>query len=57
MRPVKRRKTKKSEDRPVFDSIRKPTAPPSRKIGAEKPAEKAMPSRRKTKHKKKAKDE
>jgi len=46
-------KKKKKPDRPVFDSIRKPTAPPSRRIGTIKPDEKAHPSRRKTKHKKK----
>jgi hypothetical protein len=46
------RKVKKDE-RPVFDSIRKPTAPPSQKFGEEKPEEKIHPSRRKVKHKKK----
>ncbi|MDQ3043516.1 MAG: hypothetical protein M3R11_14230 [Acidobacteriota bacterium] len=49
---MKERKRKKPE-RPVFDSIRKPTAPPSQKFGSDKPAEKANPARRKTKHKKK----
>lgn len=47
------RKKRKPEARPVFDSIRKPTAPPSRKMGDEKPEEKARPSLRKTKHKRK----
>jgi hypothetical protein len=42
----------KAVERPVFDSIRKPTAPPSRKFGEQKPEEKARPSRRKAKHKK-----
>jgi hypothetical protein len=46
------RKKKKAEQ-PVFDSIRKPTAPPSRKFGEDKPEEKAHPSERKIKHKKK----
>jgi len=46
-------KKKKKLDRPVFDSIRKPTAPPSRKFGKAKPEPKANPTRRKTKHKKK----
>jgi hypothetical protein len=41
-------------ERPVFDSIRKPTAPPSRKLGPEKPEEKAHPSKRKIKHKQRA---
>jgi len=43
----------KAEKRPVFDSIRKPTAPPSKKFGNEKPDEIARPSLRKSKHKKK----
>jgi hypothetical protein len=49
---MKRKKTKK-EERPIFDSIRKPVAPPTRQIGSNKPEEKAMPSGRKIKHKKK----
>jgi hypothetical protein len=48
------RKKKKSE-RPVFDSIRKPTAPPGRRIGEEKPLERAHPAGRESKHKKKIK--
>ncbi|HEX8638148.1 MAG TPA: hypothetical protein VF692_08805 [Pyrinomonadaceae bacterium] len=46
-------KKKKKPERPVFDAIRKPTAPPSQKIGSDKPDEKVYPSGRKTKHKKK----
>jgi len=46
-------KKKEKDERPVFESIRKPTAPPSQKFGNAKPEEKANPSRRKTKHKKK----
>ena len=46
-------KKKKKPERPIFDSIRKPTAPPTQKIGKEKPEEKIYPSRRKIKHKKK----
>jgi hypothetical protein len=45
-------KRKKKPVRPIFDSIRKPTAPPTQKIGTQKPDEKAHPSRRKAKHKK-----
>jgi len=44
---------KKKDERPIFDSIRKPTAPPGQKIGKNKPEEKIHPSQRKTKHKKK----
>jgi len=46
-------KKKKKTEQPIFDSIRKPTAPPSKKFGQDKPEEKALPSQRKTKHKKK----
>ncbi len=45
-------KNKKKVKRPVFDSIRKPVAPPGQKIGDHKPEEKAHPARRKVKHKK-----
>jgi len=44
---------KKKVERPIFDSIRKPTAPPGQKIGQNKPEEKIHPSQRKIKHKKK----
>jgi hypothetical protein len=47
-----RQRKPKPEERPVFDSIRKPTAPPSKKFGNEKPDEVARPSLRKSKHKK-----
>ena len=46
------KKKSKREERPVFDSIRKPTAPPSRKFGGDIPEEKLRPSLRKVKHKK-----
>ncbi|MGI8640949.1 MAG: hypothetical protein ACR2MG_13515 [Pyrinomonadaceae bacterium] len=46
-------KKKKTPKRPIYDSIRKPTAPPSQKFGKDKPDEKIHPSRRKVKHKKK----
>ncbi len=48
-----RKRKQKVEKRPVFDSIRKPTAPPAKKFGDEKPEEIARPSLRKTKHKSK----
>ncbi|MGI8789223.1 MAG: hypothetical protein ACR2HG_15900 [Pyrinomonadaceae bacterium] len=48
---------KKKVARPVFDSIRKPTAPPGQKFGKEKPEEKARPANRKVKHKKKEETE
>jgi hypothetical protein len=46
-------KKKKKIERPIFDSIRKPVAPPSQKLGNDKPEEKIHPSQRKIKHKKK----
>ena len=48
-----RQRKRKPEKRPVFDAIRKPTAPPGKKFGDEKPEEVARPSLRKVKHKKK----
>jgi len=48
---VKVRRKKKVE-RPVFDSIRKPTAPPGQKFGGSRPDDKVLPSGRKAKHKK-----
>jgi hypothetical protein len=49
---MKHQKKKKAGDRPVFDAIRKPTAPPTQKFGGDRPQEKLQPSLRKTKHKK-----
>lgn len=46
-------KKNKKPEQPIFDSIRKPTAPPSKKFGEDKPEEKVHPSQRKIKHKKK----
>ena len=57
---MKRRKVKKAakrKERLIFDSIRKPLAPPTRKFAADKTAEKAMPSGRKAKHKKEPDEE
>ena len=46
-----RRRGKKAEERPVFDSIRKPVAPPTRRFEDDAREEKIHPSLRKTKHK------
>lgn len=46
------KKKNKRVERPVFDSIRKPTAPPSRSLGDDRADEKRLPSLRKAKHKK-----
>lgn len=44
-------KTKRSQARPVFDSIRKPVAPPGHPLTRAKPDEVARPAQRKAKHK------
>lgn len=44
-------KSKKQNDRPVFDSIRKPNAPPGHPLSRAKPDEVARPAMRKAKHK------
>jgi len=41
------------EGRPVSDSVRKPTAPPTRTFGAGRPEEKAHPAARNAKYRKK----
>ena len=46
------RKSKK-ETRPLFEGIRKPLAPPGHPMSHAKPEEKARPSLRKAKHKRK----
>ena len=43
---------KKKTERSIFNSIRKPVAPPSQKLGKNRADEKVLPSRRKVKHKK-----
>lgn len=45
------RKGKRKQARPVFDSIRKPAAPPGHPIAHAKPDEVARPAGRKAKHK------
>ena len=45
------RKGKRQPARPLFDSIRKPSAPPGHPIARAKPDEVARPALRKAKHK------
>lgn len=47
----KNQKKGHAEQRPVFDTIRKPVAPPGRVLGDAKPEERAHPAERKVKHK------
>ena len=42
---------KRAQARPVFDSIRKPVAPPGHPLSRAKPDEVARPAQRKAKHK------
>jgi len=51
------KKRKGKDERPVFDSIRKPTAPPSRKMDDDRPEEKTHPAGRKLKYRPKDTDE
>jgi len=44
-------KSKKQTVRPLFDSIRKPNAPPGHPLSRAKPDEVARPAMRKAKHK------
>jgi hypothetical protein len=44
-------KKKRKDERPVFDAIRKPVAPPGHPLGQAKPEERVHPSMRKAKHK------
>ena len=44
-------KSKRLQARPVFDSIRKPVAPPGHPLSRAKPDEVARPAQRKAKHK------
>ena len=45
------RKGKRQQERPLFDSIRKPSAPPGHPMSRAKPDEVARPAGRKAKHK------
>jgi len=46
-----RRKKATRKERPIFDGIRKPSAPPGHPMSHAKPEEKARPAGRKAKHK------
>ncbi|MGH9906240.1 MAG: hypothetical protein ACRD8U_11750 [Pyrinomonadaceae bacterium] len=49
----RRKKAIREKARPIFDSIRKPFAPPGHPMSHAKPEEKARPAGRKAKHKQK----
>jgi hypothetical protein len=46
-----KKQTKRSVERPIFDAIRKPNAPPGHPLSRAKPEERAHPAERKVKHK------
>ena len=48
---AKKQAKKAAGQRPVFDSIRKPVAPPGHPLTRAKPEERAHPAERKAKHK------
>jgi hypothetical protein len=52
-----RKRRKGSDERPIFDSIRKPIAPPTRKFDDDAREEKIHPALRKTKHKQPPQDD
>jgi hypothetical protein len=45
------KQTPKREERPLYDSVRKPVAPPGHPLTRAKPEERAHPAERKVKHK------
>jgi len=47
------KRKKATRKRPIFESIRKPSAPPGHPMSHAKPEEKARPAGRKAKHKQK----
>ena len=51
MKKSRQKRGKKSIERPVFDAIRKPLAPPGHTLGQARPDERARPAMRKAKHK------
>ncbi|HEV2706127.1 MAG TPA: hypothetical protein VGV59_09400 [Pyrinomonadaceae bacterium] len=50
-RDDKQASKKRGAARPIFDTIRKPTAPPGHALSRAKPEERAHPAERKAKHK------
>lgn len=51
MKKSRQKHGKKAIERPVFDAIRKPLAPPGHPLTHAKPDERARPAMRKAKHK------
>ncbi|HKC64484.1 MAG TPA: hypothetical protein VKB86_12655 [Pyrinomonadaceae bacterium] len=51
MKKTKHKRGKRIDERPVFDAIRKPLAPPGHPLSHAKPEARARPAMRKAKHK------
>lgn len=51
MKKTGHKRGKKTVERPVFNAIRKPVAPPGHPLSHARPDERARPSLRKAKHK------
>ena len=56
MKKTESKRAGKREDRPLFDSIRKPLAPPGHPLSRAKPEGRAHPAERKVKHKRRPGD-
>ncbi len=56
MKKTGTKQSSKREERPLFDSIRKPVAPPGHPLSRAKPEERAHPAERKVKHKRQPRD-
>jgi hypothetical protein len=56
MKKTARKQSARREERPLFDSIRKPVAPPGHPLSRAKPEGRAHPAERKVKHKRRAGD-
>jgi hypothetical protein len=51
VKKIQSKRGKKAIERPVFDGIRKPLAPPGHPLSHAKPDDRARPAMRKAKHK------
>ena len=56
MKKTGRKQSGKREERPLFDSTRKPVAPPGHPLARAKPEGRAHPAERKVKHKRRPGD-
>ena len=54
MKTTGRKSNKRSTERPIFEAIRKPVAPPGHPLSRAKPEDRAHPAKRKAKHKRRA---